>query len=90
MNSKLFYGARPKFKVRLPPACNSEDSELSDSDTDSNYTLPKTPVFCDSSSDSNASDSENKATCHQFHHYKTLPKSLMLVLVPALTVVSSY
>ena len=63
MNSKLLYGARPKFKVRLPPACNSEDSELSDSDTDSDYTPPKTPVFYDSSSDSNASDSENKATC---------------------------
>ena len=62
MNSKQLYGAKPKFKVRLPPAYDNEDnSELSDSDADPEYTPPKNPVFHDLLSNSNTSDSENEA-----------------------------
>ena len=61
MNSYQLYNVKPKFEIRLPPAYNSEDSELSGSDADLECTPPEKPIFYDLFSDSTTSDSKNEA-----------------------------
>ena len=41
MDSRVFYSQKNKYKVRVPPEYESEDSELSDSDDDPDYTPPQ-------------------------------------------------
>ena len=41
MDSRVFYSQKNKYKVRVPPEYESEDSELSDSDDDPVYTPPQ-------------------------------------------------
>ena len=41
MDSRVFYSQKNKYKVRVPPEHKSEDSELSDSDDDPDYTPPQ-------------------------------------------------
>ena len=46
MDSRVFYSQKNKYKVRVPPEYENEDSELSDSDDDPDYTHHKRSNCC--------------------------------------------
>ena len=51
MDSRVFYSQKNKYKVRVPSEYESEDSELSDSDDDPDYTPPQKKQLLSYSSD---------------------------------------